>query len=245
LHGTAASTHSWAGLAPLLAEKFDVVAIDLPGHGFSSSLKKSATIENVCVAINALLALMAIEPTIIVGHSAGAAIGVKLAIDRPDLRLLVGVSPALTPFDGAAGFVFPMMAKLIHLNPASAPMIAAAAGDRRRVERLISQTGSKLSAEGVELYARLLRYPGHIRGALSMMAGWDLSTMPDQLAKLRCGALFIIGGNDKATPPKSIETAAAFAAHADCWTVEGLGHLLHEEDPKQIAQKIIEKAAAH
>ena len=37
LHGTGAATHSWAGLAPLLATRFRVVAPDLPGHGFSGA----------------------------------------------------------------------------------------------------------------------------------------------------------------------------------------------------------------
>lgn len=36
LHGTAAATHSWAGLMPLLARRFTVIAIDLPGHGFTA-----------------------------------------------------------------------------------------------------------------------------------------------------------------------------------------------------------------
>ena len=36
LHGTGASTHSWRDLAPLLAQHAGVIAVDLPGHGFSA-----------------------------------------------------------------------------------------------------------------------------------------------------------------------------------------------------------------
>ena len=36
LHGTGAATHSWRAVAPLLAADFRVVAIDLPGHGFTT-----------------------------------------------------------------------------------------------------------------------------------------------------------------------------------------------------------------
>ena len=35
LHGTGASTHSWRDLVPLLARHAGVVALDLPGHGFT------------------------------------------------------------------------------------------------------------------------------------------------------------------------------------------------------------------
>ena len=37
LHGTGAATHSWRGVLPLLAEHASVLAMDLPGHGFSST----------------------------------------------------------------------------------------------------------------------------------------------------------------------------------------------------------------
>ena len=36
LHGTGASTHSFRDLLPALAEHFDVLAPDLPGHGFTA-----------------------------------------------------------------------------------------------------------------------------------------------------------------------------------------------------------------
>ena len=39
LHGTGASTHSWELLEPLLARRFQVVAPDLPGHGFTTAKK--------------------------------------------------------------------------------------------------------------------------------------------------------------------------------------------------------------
>ena len=35
VHGTGASTHSWRHMLPLLAQRFTVVAADLPGHGFT------------------------------------------------------------------------------------------------------------------------------------------------------------------------------------------------------------------
>ena len=38
IHGTGATTHSFAGLAPLLAPHFRLVIPDLPGHGFTQKL---------------------------------------------------------------------------------------------------------------------------------------------------------------------------------------------------------------
>ena len=36
LHGTGSSTHSWRDVAPLLAQQYSVLALDLPGHAFTS-----------------------------------------------------------------------------------------------------------------------------------------------------------------------------------------------------------------
>ena len=36
IHGTGSATHSWRGLAPLLAQHAEVLSMDLPGHGFSA-----------------------------------------------------------------------------------------------------------------------------------------------------------------------------------------------------------------
>ncbi|MBQ1767400.1 MAG: alpha/beta fold hydrolase, partial [Aquincola sp.] len=44
LHGTGASSHSMAGLLPLLAERFTVVVPDLPGHAFTDALPGSASL---------------------------------------------------------------------------------------------------------------------------------------------------------------------------------------------------------
>ncbi|MEM7570432.1 MAG: alpha/beta fold hydrolase, partial [Pseudomonadota bacterium] len=81
LHGSGATTHSFADMMPLLAQDFRVTALDLPGHGFTSALSSSQpTLQGVSQAIAALLAHQDVHPKLVVGHSAGAAIAVKMAI---------------------------------------------------------------------------------------------------------------------------------------------------------------------
>ncbi|MEM7746067.1 MAG: alpha/beta fold hydrolase, partial [Pseudomonadota bacterium] len=76
LHGTGGATHSWRGLLPALADRFDVVAPDLPGHGFSSM--GMASLPGMAGAVRDLLATLDVAPEYIVGHSAGAAIALRL-----------------------------------------------------------------------------------------------------------------------------------------------------------------------
>ena len=83
IHGTGASTHSWRDLLPLLAADFSVIALDLPGHGFTSSPGAAQrTIRGMSAAVSALLRALQIEPQYCVGHSAGAVILCRMALDR-------------------------------------------------------------------------------------------------------------------------------------------------------------------
>ena len=82
VHGTGASTHSWRGLARLLAKHYRVVAMDLPGHGFSAGLPAGqASLPAIARELRALLEHLGLEPGLAVGHSAGAAIVVRMVLD--------------------------------------------------------------------------------------------------------------------------------------------------------------------
>ena len=184
LHGTGATTHSYAAVMPLLAQHFSVTAIDLPGHGFTSRIASgSPSLPRVCHAIAGLLDSEGLAPTAIVGHSAGAAIAVQMAgegLVTPDA--LVAINGAFYPFPGFAGHIFPAAAKLLFLNPFAPRLFAFGAGSRRRVVDLIASTGSTLDARGVDLYQRALTSSDHVEGTLAMMANWNLNDMERRLA---------------------------------------------------------------
>ena len=76
LHGTGASSHSWRDLLPLLAEHAFVVAPDLPGHGFSGTPAERSgfTLPGMARGVSELLRALRLEPQLIAGHSAGAAV---------------------------------------------------------------------------------------------------------------------------------------------------------------------------
>ena len=78
LHGTGASTHSWRDLAPLLAQRFEVVAMDLPGHAFTGMPpggvgSPQLSLPGMARAVHGLLQALRLSPSLVVGHSAGAA----------------------------------------------------------------------------------------------------------------------------------------------------------------------------
>jgi pimeloyl-ACP methyl ester carboxylesterase len=82
LHGYGGAASNWTLMAPALAERHRVLVPDLPGHGGSSALPGPALqIDPYADRVGELLD----EPTVLVGHSFGGVVALRLAVRRPEL----------------------------------------------------------------------------------------------------------------------------------------------------------------
>jgi magnesium chelatase accessory protein len=237
LHGTGASTHSWRDLAPLLAERFRVIALDLPGHGFTSPLPSPrVSLPGMAAAVSDLLDVLDVAPVLGVGHSAGAAILIRMALDGTiQPRGLISLNGALMPWRGIPAHLFAPAAKLMAASTLAARLFALRARDRRVVERLVASTGSTLDPVGVELYHRLIRHPGHVRASLAMMANWNLGTLTPELGRLAPPLFLVVGEGDTTVPPSEARRVRAYVPSAEVIALPRLGHLAHEERPQEVA----------
>ena len=242
VHGTGAATHSWRGLAPRLARHFTVVAPDLPGHGFSAApAAKGRTLPGMARALAALLRQLSLRPALAVGHSAGAAIVCRMALDAEiSPERVVSLNGALLPLRGMAGQVFSPMAKLLVLNPLVPWLAAWRALDPEVVDRLLRDTGSRLDADGLRFYRRLARSPRHVGATLRMMASWDLRPLERDLPRLEPPLRLVVGGRDRFVPPGEADRVRALLPRAEIVTLPELGHLAHEEQPEQVAELLLE-----
>ena len=244
IHGTGGSLHSWRDVAPLLAPHFHVVAMDLPGHAFTGAAAAAQmSLPGMATALAGLLQQLGVAPAFVVGHSAGAAIAARLVLDGQIApRALVGINAAMLPFRGLPGLLFAPMARLLAGAAIVPRLFAWRAQDTTSVARLIARTGSTLDATGVALYARLVRNPGHVAGALAMMANWDLDPLFADLPRLATPLLLVVGANDSTVPPDQAPRVAARLPGARVVRLPGLGHLAHEEQPAQVAALVLEQA---
>jgi magnesium chelatase accessory protein len=226
LHGTGASTHSWAGLFPLLAERFDVLAMD--------------SLDGMTDELKALIKAERFVPGWIIGHSAGAAIAVRLA---PQLQPLphgvISLNGALKPFGGPAALIAPVMAKALAINPLVHHALARGGRDPARVARLIEGTGSRPGADYLEFYGRLFGDARHVSGTLSMMANWNVSGLIAPFVRAGIPMHQIVGLEDRAVPPSHAEELAGRHRTITLERLPGLGHLAHEEDAPRVAAAIL------
>ncbi len=248
LHGTGASTHSWRDVIPHLTDNYQVVACDLPGHGYTTRPRNSAmSLNGMGRLITGLLNDIDIAPDYLVGHSAGAALCCQLALEQKvTARCIVSINGALMPFDGLAGQFFAPMANLLAVNPVVPRLVSWRAKHSNLVQKLIKDTGSTLDATGLECYSQLLRRKEHISGALSMMANWDLVPLWRRLPGLNIPLHCVVGTGDRTVSPKQSDKICEQLGSTQVHKLPTLGHLAHEEAPEKVAallEKLFQRSA--
>ena len=241
LHGTGASVHSWRGLMPLLSERYRVIAPDLPRHAFTSGHPPQATgLAAMARAVAELNAALGIAPQAIIGHSAGAALALQLALDHGFAGPIIGLNAALRPFPGPFAQLFPAVAKTLLVNPLVPRLFAATVDWGGGAERFLwRSTRSRLDPQGLACYRTLITHPGHAAGALAMMANWDLPGLRARMGAAGNRVLLLHGSADPAVPLAWAKEAQGWLGNARLDVLEGLGHLAHEEASAQVVARIV------
>jgi magnesium chelatase accessory protein len=241
LHGTGSGSFSWRGLMPLLSQHFQVIAPDLPGHAFTSrGAGDSLSLHGMAEGLRTLMLQMDITPTVIAGHSAGAAIAAHMVLHQGALAHthLIGLNPAWLPIPGLPSWVFGPAAKLAALNPLSGWAAAKLANRPALLAKSMEQTGSQLDEEGMSLYRRVFGHPGHVHSVLAMMAAWKLQALSSTLHRIANPVSILVGSADKTVPPQLAQQACSLMPHVKLHLQHHLGHLAHEEDPQGTAALI-------
>lgn len=241
LHGTGASGHSFRRTIPGLAGSWRVIVPDLPGHGCSAvGSTNRLGLDDMAADLWSLCDKLAVLPEAIIGHSAGAAIGLRMAEMRAPPRGIIGLNAALGEFEGAAGVFFPILARGLASLPLAATAVSALLGRPGTVERILKGTGSPLDPAGREMYLRLVRDADHVTGSLGMMAEWRLQGLLARLTSLKIPVCLIASEEDLAVPPKVSRDAAQRIPSARLKILPSLGHLAHEEAEDGLSTEILD-----
>lgn len=110
LHGLFGDVETWSGLAAGLVERGGpVVALDLPVHGRTTA--SARTLDEAAQLLAAVLAELVPGPKVLVGHSFGGALAIKLARMPTvrDVRALALIAPAGCGTEINQGFLLGML----------------------------------------------------------------------------------------------------------------------------------------
>lgn len=240
LHGTGASLHSFRRTIPGLSQSYRIITPDLPGHGLSATgFTGRLGLDAMAQDLWTLLDTLHVQPQAIIGHSAGAAIGLRMAELR-SVPQVIGLNAALGEFDGAAAFLFPIIARGLATLPFASTAITAFFGRPGTVDRILAGTGSPLDAEGRAQYLALVRDPDHVTGALGMMADWRLQPLLNRLPQTQTKVTLIASEGDRAVPAQVSIDAAKRIPGAKLHLLPKLGHLAHEETEDGLSALILD-----
>ena len=236
IHGTGASSHSWYPLIENLNLEFEILCLDLPGHGFTRALagqKKQLMI--IVDQISLLLRKIDFYPNIIMGHSAGAAIAYELAKKIETKPNTIAINAAFGQFSGLAGVAFPYFAKIASSTTIPARFLSLLASKEEIVRKLLASTGSIIPELQIKCYQYLFSNTEHVDGTLQLMADWDLGYFLDRLPEETAPIHFLVGDKDTTVPPHISKSWDQSMPNSSLTQFNGLGHLLHEECPSNVS----------
>lgn len=85
LHGLGSSGEDWPLQFPALAERYDVYAVDLPGHGGSAPLPGWPSMGDYAAALADWMEEQRLSSAHVVGLSLGGLVALQLGVDHPGL----------------------------------------------------------------------------------------------------------------------------------------------------------------
>ncbi len=121
VHGWLADATVWEPLVEALGERHRTIAVDLRGFGASNGAQGAFSIESFSNDLADLIAAIDLDPVVVVGHSMGAAVAQRFAIDHPEAvegLVLIAAGPA-------SGVAFPPKIEAMFRAAASDKVVAA------------------------------------------------------------------------------------------------------------------------
>jgi pimeloyl-ACP methyl ester carboxylesterase len=241
LHGYAETGHMWAPLLGELAKTHTVIVPDLRGAGASEKALDGYDKKNMAVDIHELLAHIggaAASPAAIVGHDIGLMVAYAYAAQFPrDTRQLV-LMDAFLPGIGDWKNVW-LMRDLWHFHFHGETALALVEGRERTYfehfwnDFAADKTKSLPEAER-QLYAAAYAQPGGMRAGFEYFKNFERDAADfAQLGQTRLTMPVLVLSGEKAGGPFLIEQTKMVADQVDGRIIEGSGHWLIEEAPRQ------------
>jgi non-heme chloroperoxidase len=231
LHGVTDSWRSFEQVLPHVPGEIRAIAVTQRGHAHAPTPESGYRIEDLAGDVAGLLDELEIGRAVVVGHSMGAWVAQRLALDHPE-RVL-GVVLAGT-FGGGVGGDPELIAAMHELAAVPDPVPDAVAREFQE-----STTATPLDPEQLDIFVNeSLKLPARVWRDLFM--GFADFDQTDELPNLATPALVIWGDQDTWIPRDVQDALLDALPDARLEVYEGVGHAVQWEQPERFAADVVE-----
>lgn len=227
LHGVGLRLESWLPQIEALSQRYDVIALDLPGHGASARLTDTRPrLGAYAEALVQGLAELCPQPFYLIGHSLGALITLEIAVRWPERLLGFTALSAIYQRDEAARQA--MMAR------AEALQNAAEQGQFADPEPTLQRWFGHANTPDLKRWAsecrKWLTQADGQGSALGYAQAYhtfarQYGPAPDQVAQLTTPCLFATGAFDPNSTPAMSQALAETAPQGQALVLQGAAHM--------------------
>lgn len=244
LHGYAETSSMWQALLPAIAERFMVVAPDLPGMGDSDIPADGLDMQSAAIRMHALACSLGIEKARVVGHDIGLMVAYAYAAQFPDEVEKLVVMDAFLP--GVGDW------ESIYNDPAfwhfrfHGPTPEALVRGRERIyfeylwNELAANKWKSIPEADREAYADAYSEPGRMRAGWAYFGSFP-QTAKDfaRLAETKLSMPVLAIGGDKSLGEFLGRQMKLAASNVTAVVIEDSGHWLLEEQPDQTTRVLL------
>jgi pimeloyl-ACP methyl ester carboxylesterase len=246
VHGITLAASIWGYQLRDLAATHRVIAIDQRGHGRSQPGREPAGLGRLGTDLLAVLEALDVRGAIVVGHSMGGMVVLRLAADRPEALSERVAGLVLVATSGGPVTRLPYWGLL-------APVVSRLAGAQVRLSQRVRRGllpagdvsyviarrafGDRPEPSQVELTRAIIdaTSPLVVADLLGDVMSVDVGAA---LEEVELPALVIVGSKDHLTPPWTARRLAAALPRAELLTLAGCGHMVMLERPRELAEAL-------
>ena len=219
IHGSGSDHSAWSHQYGRLHKKYNIVAVDLPGHGRSGGDGES-DVARYCLSVKKLLDILNLKHAVIIGHSLGAAIALRFAINYP--QEIAGIALV------GGGIKMPVNSFFLDFLKTSPPVVPADVIDLICKYSLAKENRFKYSAPLQKSISQ-----AKVDVLYCDLSACNQLDLTQELVKINVPSLVICGAEDKMTPPDFSRQLAAGIDGARLEIIEGAGHMVMMEKPAE------------